>query len=63
MSKLRIAITADTYPYASDVTNLVRAPFTHADLWILLTSWARYPLCCRMFRALKAKIMQRCLTR
>ena len=28
MSKLRIAITADTYPYASDVTNLVRAPFT-----------------------------------
>lgn len=32
MSKLRIAITADTYPYASDVTNLVRAPFTARGL-------------------------------
>ncbi len=24
MSKLRIAITADTYPFASEITNLVR---------------------------------------
>lgn len=63
MSKLRIAITADTYPYASDVTNLVRARLPHAGWLILLTSWARCPLCCRMFRVPKAKIMQRCLTR
>ena len=32
MSKLRIAITADTYPYASEVTNLVKAPFAPRDL-------------------------------
>ena len=32
MSKLRIAITADTYPFASDITNLVRAPFTPRGL-------------------------------
>lgn len=32
MTKLRIAITADTYPYAGDVTNLVRAPFTARGL-------------------------------
>lgn len=32
MSKLRIAITADTYPFASDITNLVRAPFTARGL-------------------------------
>lgn len=38
MSKLRIAITADTYPYASDVTNLVRARLPHAGWLILLTS-------------------------
>ena len=32
MEKLRIAITADTYPFASDITNLVRAPFTARGL-------------------------------
>lgn len=32
MSLLRIAVTADTYPYASDVTNLVRAPFAPRGL-------------------------------
>ena len=30
--KLRIAITADTYPYASEVTNLVDAPFAPRGL-------------------------------
>ena len=32
MSKLRIAITADTYPFASEITNIVRAPFTARGL-------------------------------
>lgn len=32
MSLLRIAVTADTYPYASDVTNLVQAPFAPRGL-------------------------------
>lgn len=32
MSLLHIAVTADTYPYASDVTNLVRAPFAPRGL-------------------------------
>lgn len=32
MSKCRIAITADTYPYASEVTNLVEAPFAPRGL-------------------------------
>lgn len=32
MTKCRIAITADTYPFASDVTNLVDAPFAPRGL-------------------------------
>lgn len=32
MTKCRIAITADTYPYASEVTNLVEAPFAPRGL-------------------------------
>lgn len=32
MSVLKIAITADTYPFASDITNLVDAPFTARGL-------------------------------
>lgn len=45
MSKLRIAITADTYPYASDVTNLVRAPFTARGLVDIINELGRAAHC------------------
>ena len=44
MSKLRIAITADTYPYASDVTNLVRAPFTARGLVDIVNELGALPI-------------------
>ena len=44
MSKLRIAITADTYPYASDVTNLVRAPFTARGLVDIINELGALPV-------------------
>ncbi len=44
MSKLRIAITADTYPYASDVTNLVRAPFTARGLVDVINELGALPI-------------------
>lgn len=44
MSKLRIAITADTYPYASDVTNLVRAPFTARGLVDIINELGALPI-------------------
>ena len=44
MSKLRIAITADTYPYASDVTNLVRAPFTARGLVDIINKLGALPV-------------------
>ena len=44
MSKLRIAITADTYPYASDVTNLVRAPFTARGLVDIINKLGALPI-------------------
>ena len=44
MSKLRIAITADTYPYASDVTNLVRAPFTARVLVDIINELGALPV-------------------
>lgn len=44
MSKLRIAITADTYPFASDVTNLVRAPFTARGLVDVLHELGALPV-------------------
>lgn len=44
MSKLRIAITADTYPYASDVTNLVRAPFTARGLVDIINELGAVPV-------------------
>lgn len=44
MSKLRIAITADTYPYASDVTNLVRAPFTARGLVDIVSELGALPI-------------------
>lgn len=44
MTKLRIAITADTYPYASDVTNLVRAPFTARGLVDVIHALGALPI-------------------
>ena len=44
MSKLHIAITADTYPYASDVTNLVRAPFTARGLVDIINELGALPV-------------------
>ena len=44
MSKLRIAITADTYPYASEVTNLVRAPFTARGLVDIINELGALPV-------------------
>ena len=44
MSKLCIAITADTYPYASDVTNLVRAPFTARGLVDIINELGALPV-------------------
>lgn len=32
MNKVKVAITADTYPYPTDVTNLVNAPFSPREL-------------------------------
>lgn len=44
MSKLRIAITADTYPFASDITNLVRAPFTARGLVDVINELGALPI-------------------
>lgn len=44
MSKLRIAITADTYPFASDITNLVRAPFTARGLVDIINELGALPI-------------------
>lgn len=44
MSKLRIAITADTYPYASEVTNLVKAPFAPRDLVEVIAELGAIPM-------------------
>lgn len=42
--KLRIAITADTYPYASEVTNLVEAPFAPRGLVEVLARLGAVPV-------------------
>lgn len=42
--KLRIAITADTYPYASEVTNLVEAPFAPRGLVEVLAQLGAVPV-------------------
>lgn len=44
MSKLRIAITADTYPYASEVTNLVKAPFAPRGLVEVIAKLGAIPV-------------------
>lgn len=44
MSKLRIAITADTYPHASDVTNLVKAPFAPRGLVEVIAKLGAIPV-------------------
>ena len=44
MKKLRIAITADTYPFASDITNLVRAPFTARGLVDIISELGALPI-------------------
>lgn len=42
--KLHIAITADTYPYASEVTNLVEAPFAPRGLVEVLARLGAVPV-------------------
>lgn len=44
MSKLRIAITADTYPFASEITNIVRAPFTARGLVDVISELGALPI-------------------
>lgn len=44
MRKLRIAITADTYPFASEITNLVRAPFTARGLVDVINELGAIPV-------------------
>lgn len=44
MSKLRIAITADTYSHASEVTNLVKAPFAPRGLVEVIAKLGAIPV-------------------
>jgi putative glutamine amidotransferase len=44
MSKLRIAITADTYSHATEVTNLVKAPFAPRGLVEVIAKLGAIPV-------------------
>lgn len=57
MSKLRIAITADTYPFASEITNLVRAPFTARGLVDVISELGALPIFCLMCPEPRERIM------
>lgn len=44
MGKLTIAITADTYSHGSDITNMVKAPFTSRDLCEVIAKLGAVPV-------------------